>query len=174
MATAHSAFALTCTFAARFALCGHFLGGDAARTIGIELGKAFRHAVAAAFAAGFTSLFAALLARFLCGLHFGLRDFAVAIGVHLGEHLLTAHFAVFGVDDAIAIGIHPGEHLVAAGLHVGKGEIAAAILLLGDGGGAGQRQRGGRKGEKGLAVHFISPKLWRAAADLGPEGRGNV
>ena len=101
---------------------------------------------------------AALLAGFLCGLHFGLRDFAIAIGVHLGEHLLTAHFAVFGVDDAIAIGIHPGEHLVAAGLHVGKGEIAAAILLLGDGGSAGQRQHGSGESKEGL-VHGLSPKV---------------
>ena len=171
-AAALSVTATTFTaFAAGFVHCGQFGLREAARLVGIGLGEMLGHAGAAVTAAPAATVRAIAafgpvrLAGFMRSLHFGCGQFAITIGVRLGEHFGAHCRAVVGIEHTIAIGIHTGEALSAGGLHFGQRDAAIAIgvgifpaTVLRDCSSAGQRQHGSGESKEGL-VHGLSPKV---------------
>ena len=85
--------------------------------------------VAAAFGAGFTALFTAFGTRFAHSLHFGLRQFAIAVRIGFGEHLGTASLAVFRIEDAVAIRIQAAFSTAASAPVAESGEPFGAVVI---------------------------------------------
>ena len=115
----------------------------------------------------------------MCGLHFGLADFAIAVGIHLGETVGLLGRAVLGIDRAIAIGVHPFEHLGRVGGMFCSCDHAIAVgvrVLLAERAGSNgntacQRKRRGGKGQSQFTHQSLQSKS-RLSCDDTFGGRG--